>query len=83
MKGRDSLKALLNAMRFEMRLKNLKTPSFDIDKPLTHPVIAETLAQSREWTDNNFPHFVAKLDARDWKSESLIFSDRGYRAFWL
>lgn len=62
--GRDMLKSLLHAMKFENSLAKLEASSFDTKKPITHPVIAELLTQSYEWTNDKLPQFIAKLDAK-------------------
>jgi hypothetical protein len=64
--GRDALKSLLHAMKFEKSVSGLKASQFDVEKSLRHPVISELLIQSHEWTNEAFPKFIAQLDAKVW-----------------
>jgi hypothetical protein len=46
------------------------------------PQRLDLLRQSHEWTLKHFPQLMAKLDATDWRTESVLFDDPGFRSMW-
>ena len=59
--GQDSLKALLNVMKF---YESIATSSITPDRwSLENGDVVKLLEESHHWTVDNFPAFVAKLDA--------------------
>ncbi len=78
--GRDALKALLNAMKFYHLLStsNITPNRWNI----IDPDVTKLMSESHEWTVKYFAAFVAKLDAKDWQSETVLFNDAGFRAVW-
>ncbi|KAI3646043.1 hypothetical protein MP228_008971 [Amoeboaphelidium protococcarum] len=78
--GRDSLKALLNAVKLDQML-DLRTLQKE-DELCHNKKMMSIFKDSHQWTLDHFASFIAKLDNHDWQTESVLFSDAGFRAQW-
>ena len=79
--GLDMIKSLLNVIKFDHFLE--QTHFQQKEKDIDDPIILELQTRSHHWTVENFPSFIAKLEAANWNTDSVSFDDPGYRANWL
>ncbi|CAG8515759.1 6942_t:CDS:2 [Diversispora eburnea] len=76
----DSLDVLWNILLNGVDMKDIKGNNIS-NEDITQ-YIRKAMRESHKWTNEKFGKFVAELDDKDWQSDVVFWSDKGFRVKW-
>ncbi|RHZ82355.1 hypothetical protein Glove_109g127 [Diversispora epigaea] len=87
----DVIKSILHSIKFhDIFIKNISINGVDMKDIKGNNIsneditlyIRKALRESHKWTNEKFGKFVAELDDKDWQSDVVFWSDKGFRVKW-
>ncbi|CAG8559668.1 25269_t:CDS:10 [Dentiscutata erythropus] len=76
----DVIKSILHSLKFHDYVTKHNMAQMN-SEDITQ-CIGESMRESHKWTNENFGKFVAELDDKDWQSDVIFWSDKGFRVAW-
>nr|CAG8569294.1 15749_t:CDS:10 [Entrophospora candida] len=77
----DVIKSIIHSLKFH-DLINKSSSDTKVSPDNFNKKIIESLKESHVWTNEKFGRFVAELDHKDWQSDVIFWSDKGFRVIW-